>query len=159
MLVPEEEAVSSVDIILAAECPLWPWDKESDIPLKKKKLAFDKVMLLHRLREEDGILLKEMKQHWQSLCRYSRRLKEDITSDLLEDCLPPGHTPEACEGLRCILKAQLDGTKRLMTEVQSVYKNIVVTGNVLHQEEEDEDEEESFEGVMDSTDDSETDEI
>ena len=27
MLVQEEEAVPAIDIILAAECPLWPWDK------------------------------------------------------------------------------------------------------------------------------------
>ena len=34
-----------------------------------------------------------------------------------------------------------------MTEVQSVYKTIVVMGNVLHEEEMEEEEEESFEGA------------
>ncbi|KAK0131236.1 hypothetical protein N1851_034058 [Merluccius polli] len=75
-LVSAEDAVGPVDIILAAECPLWPWDKDSDVPLKEKKAVFDKVMLLRRLKEEDGILLKEMQQHWQFLCRCSRRLQE-----------------------------------------------------------------------------------
>ena len=37
-----------------------------------------------------------------------------------------------------------------MTEVQSVYKTIVVMGNVLHEEEMEEEEEVSFEGAMDS---------
>ncbi len=32
MLVPEEEAVASVNIILAAECPLWLWDKGMGLP-------------------------------------------------------------------------------------------------------------------------------
>lgn len=32
LLVPEEEAVPSVDDILAAECPLWPWDKGMGLP-------------------------------------------------------------------------------------------------------------------------------
>lgn len=84
---------------------------------------------------------------------------EEVNQCVCLSGLPPGHTPEACEGLRCIFKAQLDGSKRLMTEVQSLYKNTVVTGNVLHQEEEEEGEEESFEGVMDSNDDSDADEL
>lgn len=71
--------------------------------------------------------------------------------------LPPGHTLEACEGLRCISQAQLDAAKKLMTEVQSVYKTIVVNERVPHQEEDEEEEEELFEGVMDTNDDSDTD--
>jgi hypothetical protein len=49
---------------------------DSDVPLKEKKAVSDKVMLLRRLKEEDGILLKEMQQQWQFLCRTSRRLQE-----------------------------------------------------------------------------------
>ncbi len=44
-----------------------------------------------------------------------------------------------------------------MTEVQSVYRTIVVNERVPHQEEDEEEEEELFEGVMDSNDDSDTD--
>lgn len=136
MLVPEEEAVSSVDVVLAAQCPLWPWDKESDIPLKTKKLAFDKFMLVRRLKEEEGILIKEMKQHWQSLCHFSRQLKEDLSSD----SHPLMSTHEAYEGLCCILKSHLDATKKQMMEVQSVYRTLVTKGSVHHEEKyEDED--------------------
>lgn len=31
-LVTEEETVPSVDDVLAAECPLWPWDKGKGLP-------------------------------------------------------------------------------------------------------------------------------
>ncbi|KAK0134005.1 hypothetical protein N1851_030441 [Merluccius polli] len=141
-LVSAEDAVGPVDIILAAECPLWPWDKDSDVPLKEKKAVFDKVMLLRRLKEEDGILLKEMQQHWQFLCRCSRRLQE-----LKGMGYQSGLSMGAYEGLRCNLQGQLDMLKRQMREVQSAYMHVVVNvvdSSVLQLEEEEMESEEDL---------------
>lgn len=41
-------------------------------------MAFDKVMLLSRLQEEDGFLIKEMKNHCLYLTRSSKAVKREI---------------------------------------------------------------------------------
>lgn len=48
------------------------------MPLRQKKIVFDKIMLLSRLKEEKTILIKEMKQHWQFLAGVSKTLGDDI---------------------------------------------------------------------------------
>ncbi|KAK5925565.1 hypothetical protein CgunFtcFv8_018080 [Champsocephalus gunnari] len=58
-LVPDTEAVDTADAVLSQDFPIWPWDSASTVPLETKKMAFDKVMLLSRLREEDGILIRD----------------------------------------------------------------------------------------------------
>lgn len=40
-----------------------------------KKMAFDQVMLLRWLKEEELIVLKEVKQHWESLKRESENVQ------------------------------------------------------------------------------------
>ncbi|KAJ4936468.1 hypothetical protein JOQ06_001060 [Pogonophryne albipinna] len=53
-LVPDTEAVDTADAVLSQDFPIWPWDSASTVPLETQKMAFDKVMLLSRLREEDS---------------------------------------------------------------------------------------------------------
>ncbi|KAI4824256.1 hypothetical protein KUCAC02_012781, partial [Chaenocephalus aceratus] len=74
-LVPDTEAVDTADAVLSQDFPIWPWDS---VPLETKKMAFDKVMLLSRLREEDGILIKEMKNHCRYLTGSSRAVQREI---------------------------------------------------------------------------------
>lgn len=51
--------------------------------LLTKKIAFDRVMLLRRLMEE-LIVLKEVKQHWESLKRESENV-QDLASHVAPD--------------------------------------------------------------------------
>lgn len=81
---------------------------------------------------------------------FDRRVNPSFTSS----GLPSEYNNESYEGLRCILKAQLDATRTLMTEVKSVYTRIV-DRSVLHQEEQEVEEEELLE--YDSSDDSDID--
>ena len=50
----------------------------STIPLETKKVVFDKTMLLSRLQEEDGILIKEMRNHCRYLTGSSKAVKREI---------------------------------------------------------------------------------
>lgn len=52
--------------------------------LLTKKIAFDRVMLLRRLKEEELIVLKEVKQHWESLKRESENV-QDLASHVALD--------------------------------------------------------------------------
>lgn len=42
----------------------------------QKKSAFEQIMLLDRLKEEEQVLLTEMKRHWQSLQNKAVYLQE-----------------------------------------------------------------------------------
>ncbi|CAL8347554.1 unnamed protein product [Gadus morhua 'NCC'] len=106
-------------------------------------------MLLRRLKEEDGILLKEMQQHWQFLCRTSRRLQEFKGMGYQS-----GLSLEAYEGLRCILQGQLETLKRQMREVKSAYMH-VVDSSVLQLEEEESEEDLQEESNGDDSDEDE----
>lgn len=52
--------------------------------LLTKKIAFDRVMLLRRLKEEELIVLKEVKQHWESLKRESENVQDLASHVALE---------------------------------------------------------------------------
>lgn len=52
--------------------------------LLTKKIAFDRVMLLRRLKEEELIVLKEVKQHWENLKRKSENV-QDLASHVALD--------------------------------------------------------------------------
>lgn len=49
----------------------------------KKKRVYDKVMLLTRLKEEEVIVVREVKQHWEYL-RSVVGMIEELSSQLSE---------------------------------------------------------------------------
>ena len=49
-----------------------------DVDLLSKKRVYDKVMLVARLKEEEGILVQEMSQHWQKLAGEAASLRTTI---------------------------------------------------------------------------------
>ncbi|XP_067220129.1 uncharacterized protein [Chanodichthys erythropterus] len=139
-LVSNAEAVDPADTLLAQEFSIWPWETESTVPLRQKKIVFDKIMLLSRLKEEKTILIKEMKQHWQFLAGVSKTLGDDIKlvrGDLKEGICPTNMSVEAYEGLCCIMLARLSDLQHQMSEVKSKYRQIVVDPSVLSIDEED----------------------
>ncbi|CAM4511860.1 unnamed protein product [Leuciscus chuanchicus] len=139
-LVSNAEAVDPADTLLAQDFSIWPWETESTVPLRQKKIVFDKIMLLSRLKEEKTILIKEMKQHSQFLAGVSKTLGDDIKlvrGDLKEGICPTNMSAEAYEGLCCIMLARLSDVQHQMSEVKSKYRQIVVDPSVLSIDEED----------------------
>ncbi|KAK9976910.1 hypothetical protein ABG768_018731 [Culter alburnus] len=139
-LVSNAEAVDPADTLLAQDFSIWPWETESTVPLRQKKIVFDKIMLLSRLKEEKTILIKEMKQHWQFLAGVSKTLGDDIKlvrGDLKEGICPTNMSVEAYEGLCCIMLTRLSDLQHQMSEVKSKYRQIVVDPSVLSIDEED----------------------
>lgn len=49
----------------------------------QKKQLFDKVMLLTRLKEEEVIVVREVKQHWEYL-RSAAGMMQELTSQISE---------------------------------------------------------------------------
>ncbi|XP_071234147.1 uncharacterized protein [Salvelinus alpinus] len=82
-LVPDS-AIPSTDEILSADLHAWPWELHGQIDLLTKKIAFDRVMLLRWLKEEELTVLKEVKQHWESLKRESENV-QDLASHVTLD--------------------------------------------------------------------------
>lgn len=53
--------------------------------LLTKKIAFDRVMLLRRLKEEEELIVpKEVEQHWENLKRESENV-QDLASHVALD--------------------------------------------------------------------------
>ncbi|XP_053699907.1 uncharacterized protein LOC128746703 [Synchiropus splendidus] len=71
-VVPETGKLPSPNKLLAEENYSWPWECHGDM-LKKKKV-FDKVMLLNRLKEEEVIVVREVKQHWDYMTNMDRMI-------------------------------------------------------------------------------------
>jgi hypothetical protein len=49
-----------------------------------KTIVFDRVMLLRQLKEEELTILKEVKQHWESLKKESENV-QDLASHVTVD--------------------------------------------------------------------------
>ncbi|XP_026070127.1 uncharacterized protein LOC113050899 isoform X2 [Carassius auratus] len=137
------ESVDSVEDLLAAESPIWPWDSEPDTSLGMKKKVFDKVMQLERLIEEEAILLEEMKQHWTHLTRTCRALKDQanvLADDLATQSYPSGLSDQAYHGLHSAVLQKCEEIKTDMVAVKETYSQIVVNGNggsVVEEDDED----------------------
>ncbi|CAL8254868.1 unnamed protein product [Arctogadus glacialis] len=137
-LVPDTAAVDTADAILSQEFPIWPWDSASTIPLETKKVVFDKTMLLSRLQEEDGILIKEMRNHCRYLTGSSKAVKREIhqiEEDLSKHSSPPPNMSlQAYEGLKCLLLQKLQGLTKQMDEAFTTYRNVLTDPTALQEE-------------------------
>ncbi|XP_056441020.1 uncharacterized protein LOC130378162 [Gadus chalcogrammus] len=134
-LVPDTAAVDTADAILSQEFPIWPWDSASTIPLETKKVVLDKTMLLSRLEEEDGILIKEMRNHCRYLTGSSKAVKREIhqiEEDLSNHSSPPPNMSlQAYEGLKCLLQQKLQGLTKQMDEA---FRNVLTDPTALQEE-------------------------
>ncbi|XP_066507714.1 protein Daple-like [Hoplias malabaricus] len=136
------ESVDSVEDLLVSESPIWPWDSELDTSLGMKKKVFDKVMQLERLIEEEAILLREMKQHWNHLTRTCKALRDQagvISEDLAANSYPSGVSDQAYHGLHSAVLQKLEELKTELLAVKETYHQIVVGhhGTVVEEENED----------------------
>ncbi|CAL8269582.1 unnamed protein product [Arctogadus glacialis] len=120
-------------------------------------------MLLSRLQEEDGILIKEMRNHCRYLTGSSKAVKREIhqiEEDLSKHSSPPPNMSlQAYEGLKCLLLKKLQGLTKQMDEAFTTYRNVLTDPTALQEEiegieemEEEEEEEGEIPLSLDETD-------
>ncbi|KAM8865050.1 uncharacterized protein ACB058_006427 [Synchiropus picturatus] len=131
-VVPETGKLPSPNELLAEENYSWPWECHGDM-LKKKKV-FDKVMLLNRLKEEEVIVVREVKQHWEYM-RNMVGIIEEISSQLSEGITQQSGTEALTgrgrEGLLCLLKRRLSAIQAQQGAARSTLYQCVFGSQAL----------------------------
>ncbi|XP_029916449.1 uncharacterized protein LOC115365531 [Myripristis murdjan] len=112
--------------LLAEENYSWPWECHGD--MAKKKRVYDKVMLLTRLKEEEGIVVREVKQHWEYL-RSVVGMMEDLSSQLSQGITQQSSTEALTgrgrEGLFCLLRKRLSAVKAQQGAARTTYQRVL----------------------------------
>ncbi|XP_058494830.1 uncharacterized protein LOC131465891 [Solea solea] len=112
--------------LLAVDNYSWPWECHGD--MERKKNVFDKVMLLARLKEEEVIVVREVKQHMEYMRSVARLIKE-LTFQLTEDtngkCSTEGLMEKGHEGLLCVLKKRLCEVEAQLATARTTYNSIL----------------------------------
>ncbi|XP_039544595.1 uncharacterized protein LOC120491071 [Pimephales promelas] len=122
------EKLQSADAILASESYAWPWLLNERDNLITKKKAFDQLMLLNRLTEEECIVLKEIKNHWKSLKREHSVLNDHSSHIAVEmeknkqDC---GFSESGILGLHSLLKKKMSYLKSHISSVRQLYSSVL----------------------------------
>ncbi|MEQ2160158.1 hypothetical protein GOODEAATRI_030609 [Goodea atripinnis] len=112
--------------LLAEENYSWPWECHGDM-MKKKKL-YDKVKLLTRLKEEEVIVVREVKQYWEywrtvvgTLEELSSQLSEGITQQgSIEALMRRGR-----EGLLSLLRRRLSAVRAQQGAARTTYQRVL----------------------------------
>ncbi|XP_073713822.1 uncharacterized protein [Misgurnus anguillicaudatus] len=115
----------SVDELLAADNFQWPWEcpDTSNGNLSTKKVVFDRFMLLSRLKEEEQIIVMEVKQHWQSLKEAESSLRDLSLEIQNNNC---DSDQESSSGLLCLLKRKLEDLHFLQNNARMLYRQCVL---------------------------------
>ncbi|XP_071208077.1 uncharacterized protein [Salvelinus alpinus] len=139
-LVPDS-AIPSADEILSAdlhawpwELPglgsclalgaAWPWELHGQTDLLTKKIAFDRVMLLRQLKEEELIVLKEVKHHWESLKREYENVQDlasHVALDLSRQSWQLNQSEAGSRGLFSMLQRRVSSLRRDQDSVKLIY--------------------------------------
>ncbi|CAM4491361.1 unnamed protein product [Leuciscus chuanchicus] len=124
--VGEVEKLPPPNELLAVDNYSWPWECHGD--MERKKNVFDKVMMLTRLKEEEVIVVREVKQHMEYMSNVAG-LIEDFTFQLTEDtdgkCSTEGLMEKGREGLLCVLKRRLCEVEAQLATACTTYKSIL----------------------------------
>ncbi|XP_032366186.1 uncharacterized protein LOC116684918 [Etheostoma spectabile] len=123
-LVPHEQAVC-MDSVLDTEHP-WPWQitQSGSADFSTKKEVFDRVMGVRRLQEEKKILVKEMKQHWESLKAHARVLSE-LSQHQSEDTIQRHLTEKATKGHTCLILRKQWEMRELQRHIRKHYLHVL----------------------------------
>ncbi|XP_067111141.1 uncharacterized protein [Osmerus mordax] len=114
-LVQPSERVESVELIIQPEY-IFPWHvPTSDTDILTKKKVFEKVMGIRRLEEEEVVLVKEMKQHWEYLKRRAEVLEQSISGDCWN------LSPNGRKGLQSLHQRKLTELKSHQAVVRQMY--------------------------------------
>lgn len=115
------------DEILSADLRTWPWELHGQTDLLTKKIAFDRVMLLRRLKEEELIVLKEVKQHWESLKRESENVQDlasHVALDLSRQSWQLNQLEAGSRGLFSMLQRRVSSLGRHQDSVKLIYSKL-----------------------------------
>lgn len=122
------EKLQSADTILASESYAWPWVLDERDNLATKKKAFDQLMLLNRLTEEECIVLKEIRNHWKSLTREHSLLNDllsHVAVEIKENKQDCGISENGILGLHSLLKKRLSYLRSHISSVRQLYSSVL----------------------------------
>ncbi|XP_034556273.1 uncharacterized protein LOC117824805 isoform X2 [Notolabrus celidotus] len=122
-VVGEADKLPPPSELLAEDNYSWPWECHGD--MAKKKRVHDKVMLLTRLKEEEVIVVREVKQHWE----YMRSMIEELSSHLSEGITQQSSavalSERGREGLLCLLKRRLSVVQAQQGAARTIYQSVL----------------------------------
>ncbi|XP_058625548.1 uncharacterized protein LOC131536554 [Onychostoma macrolepis] len=124
--VGEVEKLPPPNELLDVDNYSWPWECHGDMERKKK--FFDKVMLLARLKEEEFIVVREVKQHMEYMRSVAGLIEEftfQLTGDTNGKCSTEGLMEKGREGLLCVLKRRLCEVEAQLATARTTYKSIL----------------------------------
>ncbi|KAF4116508.1 hypothetical protein G5714_003997 [Onychostoma macrolepis] len=122
--VGEVEKLPPPNELLAVDNYSWPWECHGD--MERKKNVFDKVMLLARLKEEEFIVVREVKQHMEYMRSVAGLIEEftfQLTGDTNGKCSTEGLMEKGREGLLCVLKRRLCEVEAQLATARTTYKS------------------------------------
>ncbi|KAL1261585.1 hypothetical protein QQF64_006850, partial [Cirrhinus molitorella] len=122
--VGEDEKLPPPNELLAVDNYSWPWECHGD--MERKKNVFDKVMLLARLKEEEFIVVREVKQHMEYMRSVAGLIEEftfQLTGDTNGKCSTEGLMEKGREGLLCVLKRRLCEVETQLATARTTYRS------------------------------------
>ncbi|MED6278377.1 hypothetical protein CHARACLAT_023240 [Characodon lateralis] len=108
--------------LLAEENYSWPWECHGDM-MKKKKL-YDKVMLLTSLKEEEVIVVREVKQHWEYLRTVVGTL-EELSEGITQQGSIEALMGRGRERLLSLLRRRLSAVRAQQGAARTTYQRVL----------------------------------
>ncbi|XP_041841216.1 uncharacterized protein LOC121639787 [Melanotaenia boesemani] len=122
----ETDKVPLPNELLAEENYSWPWECHGDMVNKKR--LYDKVMLLTRLKEEEVIVVREVKQHWEylrSVVGILKQLCSQLSEGITQQSSTEALTERGREGLLCLLRRRLSAVQAQQGAARSIYQCVL----------------------------------
>ncbi|KAG1924835.1 hypothetical protein F2P79_025903 [Pimephales promelas] len=112
-----------LDTILSGETA-WPWQlpHSDSVDLRTKRRAFDIIMSVRRLEEEQKILVAEMDHHWKSLSARSDTLRELSCLFSNSQCDLSG---EGLKGLHSIILRKRHQIREMKVQARDCYLQVL----------------------------------
>ncbi|CAM4703719.1 unnamed protein product [Leuciscus chuanchicus] len=126
-MVPITETLC-LETILSGETA-WPWQlpHSESVDLRTKRRAFDIIMSVRRLEEEQKILVAEMDHHWKSLSTRSDTLRELsclFSSETMKNS-QCGLSEEGLKGLQSIILRKRHQIKEMKAQARDFYLQVL----------------------------------
>ncbi|KAK1901295.1 DmX-like protein 1 [Dissostichus eleginoides] len=120
--------VVSTETILSGETA-WPWQQlhSDSVDLKTKRKAFDIIMAIRRLQEENKIVVTEMDHHWKALKARADSLKELsclLPSEPIQN-LPWSLSEEGLKGVQSIVFRKRQNIREMKTHTRACYLQVL----------------------------------
>ncbi|KAL1278904.1 hypothetical protein QQF64_025577 [Cirrhinus molitorella] len=133
-IVPNTETLC-LETILSGDTA-WPWQltRSDSVDLKTKRRAFDIIMSVRRLQEEQKILVAEMDNHWKYLSARANSLRELsclFASDTLKNS-PFGLSEEGLKGLQSIILRKQHKIRNMRKLARDCYLEVLSGGEDIN---------------------------